>query len=79
MQASSVKEPFDSPDWIFETKLDGYRAIAVIDPANPPAERWNSPGCQLRFRNSQQTRRRIPVSEALFSDIGQRRVRHLRM
>ena len=31
MQASSVKELFDSPDWIFETKLDGYRAIAVID------------------------------------------------
>jgi bifunctional non-homologous end joining protein LigD len=31
MQASSVKEPFDSPDWIFETKLNGYRAIAVID------------------------------------------------
>jgi len=31
MQASSVKKPFDSPDWIFETKLDGYRAIAIID------------------------------------------------
>jgi bifunctional non-homologous end joining protein LigD len=31
MQASSIKTPFDSPDWIFETKLDGYRAIAVID------------------------------------------------
>jgi bifunctional non-homologous end joining protein LigD len=31
MQASSVKKPFASPDWIFETKLDGYRAIAVID------------------------------------------------
>jgi bifunctional non-homologous end joining protein LigD len=31
MMASSVKEPFDNPDWIFETKLDGYRAIAVID------------------------------------------------
>jgi bifunctional non-homologous end joining protein LigD len=31
MQASSVKEPFDSLGWIFETKLDGYRAIAVID------------------------------------------------
>jgi bifunctional non-homologous end joining protein LigD len=31
MVAASVKEPFDSPDWIFETKLDGYRAIAVID------------------------------------------------
>src|SRR6266446_6624409 len=33
MQASSVQEPFDSLDWIFETKLDGYRAIAVINPA----------------------------------------------
>ena len=33
MQASSVKEPFDGPDWIFETKLDGYRTIAVIDSA----------------------------------------------
>ena len=33
MQASSVEELFDSPDWIFETKLDGYRAIAVIDSA----------------------------------------------
>ena len=29
--ASLIKESFDSPDWIFETKLDGYRAIAVID------------------------------------------------
>jgi len=31
MQAASVKEPSNSPDWVFETKLDGYRAIAVID------------------------------------------------
>jgi len=31
MQASSAKEPFDNQDWIFENKLDGYRAIAVID------------------------------------------------
>jgi ATP-dependent DNA ligase len=26
MQASSVKEPFDSPDWIFDTKLDSRPA-----------------------------------------------------
>ena len=31
MMASSAKEPFNDPDWIFETKLDGYRATAVID------------------------------------------------
>jgi ATP-dependent DNA ligase len=31
MMASLAREPFDSPEWIFETKLDRYRAIAVID------------------------------------------------
>jgi ATP-dependent DNA ligase len=29
MAAARLKEPFDSPDWIFEPKLDGYRAITV--------------------------------------------------
>ena len=29
--ASVIKDPFDSPDWIFETKVDGYRAIAMTD------------------------------------------------
>jgi bifunctional non-homologous end joining protein LigD len=29
MTASSAKEPFNDPNWIFETKLDRYRAIAV--------------------------------------------------
>jgi ATP-dependent DNA ligase len=31
MTASVAKKPFNHPDWIFETKLDGSRAIAVID------------------------------------------------
>jgi bifunctional non-homologous end joining protein LigD len=31
MMASRAKEPFNNSDWIFETKLDGYRAITVID------------------------------------------------
>jgi len=33
MEASSMSGPFDCPDWIFETKLVGYRAIVVIDSA----------------------------------------------
>jgi hypothetical protein len=28
MMANSAKEPFDSPDWIFEVKLDGYRGAS---------------------------------------------------
>jgi len=30
MLATSIKEPFDHPDWIFEVKWDGYRAVAEI-------------------------------------------------
>jgi bifunctional non-homologous end joining protein LigD len=40
MQALAINEPFDSPDWIFETKLDGYRTIAVID-ATGKARIWS--------------------------------------
>ena len=30
MLATAIEEPFDSPDWLFEIKWDGYRAIAFI-------------------------------------------------
>jgi hypothetical protein len=41
MMANSVKEPFDSPNWIFEVKLDGYRGIAVFDPDKRQAQSRN--------------------------------------
>jgi bifunctional non-homologous end joining protein LigD len=31
MKATLVDEPFDDPDWLYEVKWDGYRAIAHID------------------------------------------------
>jgi bifunctional non-homologous end joining protein LigD len=31
MLATSDEKPFDSPDWLFEIKWDGYRAIAFIE------------------------------------------------
>jgi bifunctional non-homologous end joining protein LigD len=46
MTAQSAKEPFDSEDWIFETKLDGYRAIAVFDAAGKP-HLWSRNGLRL--------------------------------
>ena len=46
MMANSAKEPFDSPDWIFEVKLDGYRGIAVFDAAGKP-HRWSRNGLSL--------------------------------
>src|SRR5881628_3103213 len=31
MLATLVNEPFDDPEWLYEVKWDGYRAVAVID------------------------------------------------
>jgi bifunctional non-homologous end joining protein LigD len=31
MLATSIEQPFDGPDWLFEIKWDGYRAVAFID------------------------------------------------
>jgi len=31
MLATSIEKPFDGPDWLFEIKWDGYRAIAFIE------------------------------------------------
>jgi bifunctional non-homologous end joining protein LigD len=46
MMAQSAKVPFDSPDWIFEIKLDGYRAITVFDAAGKP-HLWSRNGLPL--------------------------------
>ena len=46
MMAQSAKEPFDSPDWIFESKLGGYRAITVFDAAGKP-HLWSRNGLPL--------------------------------
>ncbi len=31
MLATPIDEPFDNPDWLFEIKWDGYRAVAFIE------------------------------------------------
>jgi bifunctional non-homologous end joining protein LigD len=31
MLATSIDDPFDGPDWLFEIKWDGYRAVAFIE------------------------------------------------
>jgi bifunctional non-homologous end joining protein LigD len=31
MLASSIREPFDDPDWQFEIKWDGYRAVSYLE------------------------------------------------
>jgi bifunctional non-homologous end joining protein LigD len=43
------ERPFDSPDWIFEIKLDGYRAITVFDSADNP-HLWSRNGLALEAK-----------------------------
>ena len=31
MPLARLPEPFDHPDWLFEVKYDGFRAIAYVD------------------------------------------------
>src|SRR5215472_7306269 len=49
MMAESAKAPFDSPDWIFEIKLDGYRAITVLDETGKH-HLWSRNGLRLEAK-----------------------------
>jgi bifunctional non-homologous end joining protein LigD len=46
MMAKIAEEPFDSSDWIFEVKLDGYRGIAIFDATGKP-RLWSRNGLPL--------------------------------
>src|ERR1700739_1035127 len=49
MMAKIAEEPFDSPNWIFEIKLDGYRAITVFDSVGKP-HLWSRNGLALEAK-----------------------------
>jgi bifunctional non-homologous end joining protein LigD len=56
MLATLVDKPFDDPDWLFEIKWDGYRAIA----------NWNGEHASLASRSGQDyTSKYAPISQAL--------------
>jgi bifunctional non-homologous end joining protein LigD len=56
MKATLVDEPFDDPDWVYEVKWDGYRALAVLD---------EKEGAQLISRNNLPFEKYYPINEAL--------------
>jgi bifunctional non-homologous end joining protein LigD len=58
MLATLVDDPFDSPDWVFEVKWDGYRTIALMDKGN----------VQLSSRNGKSfTEKYYPITDSLKS------------
>jgi bifunctional non-homologous end joining protein LigD len=55
MKATLVDEPFNDPDWIYEVKWDGYRAIASI----------GKKGVSLISRNNIPFDKYYPINDAL--------------
>jgi bifunctional non-homologous end joining protein LigD len=56
MLATAVKEPFNHPDWIFEVKWDGYRAVAEIQDDRVSLHSRNLISFDKKF---------LPITEAL--------------
>jgi bifunctional non-homologous end joining protein LigD len=49
MLATPKAEPFDNPNWIFEIKWDGYRAIAEVDKSGARLYSRNTLSLDTRF------------------------------
>ena len=56
------REPFDDPKWVFEPKLDGFRAVAYVQRG----------GARLVSRNGRTFKRFAPLAAALADAVGVR-------
>jgi bifunctional non-homologous end joining protein LigD len=63
MRLRLVKEPFDNPDYIFELKHDGFRALAYIDAGECRLVSRNLKS--LRFESLRAALGKLPVHNAI--------------
>ncbi len=49
MLTTLVNKPFDDPDWIFEVKWDGYRAIAMMNAKSVALQSRNDKSFNEKF------------------------------
>jgi bifunctional non-homologous end joining protein LigD len=63
MRLRLVKEPFDHPDYIFELKHDGFRAVVYIQNRECTILSRNSN--QLRFKSLRENLARLQVQDAI--------------
>jgi bifunctional non-homologous end joining protein LigD len=62
MPLARLDRPFDHPDWIFEPKLDGFRAIAYVEAG----------ACRLVSRNRHAFKTFEPLAAAIAQDLAGR-------
>ena len=49
MLATAIKKPFDNPEWLFEIKWDGYRAIAIVNNGKVALHSRNQKSLAVKF------------------------------
>ncbi len=69
MLAGSAAEPFDDPGWLFEIKLDGYRAIAEIENGQVQLYSRNNLSFNKRFPAIVSSLASLPVTAVLDGEV----------
>ena len=69
MLATLTKEPFDHPDWLFEVKWDGYRAVAEIRDGNVSLYSRNGLSFNKKFASIKDTLEKFRFDTVLDGEI----------
>jgi bifunctional non-homologous end joining protein LigD len=69
MLATPAAKPFDDPDWIFEVKWDGYRALAEVDHGDVALHSRNLLGLEARFPSIVDALRNLDAAAVLDGEI----------
>ena len=62
MPLARFEAPFEHPDWIFEPKMDGFRAVAYVEGG----------ACRLVSRNRNAFKTFEPLAQAIVPDLAGR-------
>jgi bifunctional non-homologous end joining protein LigD len=65
MLPTLVKVPFSNPDWLFEPKLDGYRAICLVQDGGVKFVSKNRKSLTQRFPDLQRITKAIKAETAI--------------
>ena len=69
MLATLAKEPFDHPDWVFEVKWDGYRAIAEVQEGKVALYSRNLLSLDQKFAPIAESLQTLPFEAVLDGEI----------
>jgi bifunctional non-homologous end joining protein LigD len=67
--ATLTDKPFDDPDWIFETKWDGFRVIAVVKPGSAELYSRNGIDISRKYPSIIEALAKIKVSAVLDGEL----------